>query len=232
MKNHSQVVEEQIQYYRDRASEYDEWFLRQGRYDRGDAHAKQWFAEVTAVQSALAHFAPTGKVLELASGTGWWTEQLNQYADAITAVDSAQETIAINKAKLNSPKISYQQANIFEWQPAEKFDVVFFSFWLSHVPPERFESFWQMVATALGENGRVFIVDSLYTPDSTAKNQFLKTEADTTVTRHLNNGNTYEIVKLFYTPELLRQRLEPLGWRCQFDATKNFFIFGGCQRIS
>lgn len=32
------ILQEQIQYYRDRASEYDEWFFRQGRYDRGEAH--------------------------------------------------------------------------------------------------------------------------------------------------------------------------------------------------
>ena len=100
MKDHSQVVEEQIQYYRERASEYDEWFLRQGRYDRGDDHAKQWFTEVAEVQSELAKFNPAGNVLELASGTGWWTEQLVQFADRVTAVDSAPETIAINKEKL------------------------------------------------------------------------------------------------------------------------------------
>ena len=29
------ILQEQIDYYRARAAEYDEWFNRQGRYDRG-----------------------------------------------------------------------------------------------------------------------------------------------------------------------------------------------------
>lgn len=39
---------EQIAYYGARASEYDEWFLRQGRYDRGDENRRLWFEMVRA----------------------------------------------------------------------------------------------------------------------------------------------------------------------------------------
>ena len=63
------LIEQQIEYYRARASEYDEWFLRQGRYDRGEAHKKQWFAEVAQLREALAEFEPRGDLLELACGT-------------------------------------------------------------------------------------------------------------------------------------------------------------------
>ena len=47
------ILAEQIAYYRARASEYDEWFLRRGRYDRGDEHRRVWFNEVSTVRSAL-----------------------------------------------------------------------------------------------------------------------------------------------------------------------------------
>ena len=39
-----EVLASQRAYYRARASEYDAWFLRQGRYDRGEAHRAQWFS--------------------------------------------------------------------------------------------------------------------------------------------------------------------------------------------
>lgn len=42
----SDILHEQVQYYRERASEYDEWFFRQGRYDRGEAHRQQWFSRI------------------------------------------------------------------------------------------------------------------------------------------------------------------------------------------
>ena len=47
------LLRQQIEYYRERASEYDEWFLRQGRYDRGPERNAQWFAEIGEVSCAL-----------------------------------------------------------------------------------------------------------------------------------------------------------------------------------
>jgi hypothetical protein len=40
--------------------------------------------------------------------------------------------------------------------------VVFFGFWLSHVPSAQFEAFWRLVDRALVEHGRVFFVDDGY----------------------------------------------------------------------
>ena len=75
-----ELIAQQISYYQARAGEYDEWFLRQGRYDRGPEINRQWFTEVEEVRRALDAFAPGGDVLELAGGTGLWTEQLLRQA--------------------------------------------------------------------------------------------------------------------------------------------------------
>jgi 2-polyprenyl-3-methyl-5-hydroxy-6-metoxy-1,4-benzoquinol methylase len=72
-----------------RATEYDQWWLREGRYDRGAALNGQWFAEAAEVRTALAAFRPTGQILELACGTGIWTEQLARYASELIAVDAS-----------------------------------------------------------------------------------------------------------------------------------------------
>jgi demethylmenaquinone methyltransferase/2-methoxy-6-polyprenyl-1,4-benzoquinol methylase len=76
MASSDRLIEEQIAYYQARAGEYDEWFLRQGRYDHGPEMNARWFAEVEQVARALEAFAPAGDVLELASGTGLWTQRL------------------------------------------------------------------------------------------------------------------------------------------------------------
>jgi demethylmenaquinone methyltransferase/2-methoxy-6-polyprenyl-1,4-benzoquinol methylase len=227
---HEHLLSEMIDYYKARASEYDQWFMRQGRYDHGEEHAQRWWAEVAEVQAALAAFEPRGQVLELASGTGWWTEQLVRYADRITAVDTSAETIGLNKQRVDSPKVEYVQENIFEWRPAQVYDVVFFSFWLSHVPPERFDAFWALVAEATGPDGRVFFVDSRYNPGATAAGNFLKTPDDTTVTRKLNDGRSFEIVKIFYEPKALAARLNKLGWQANVRWTDGFFLYGTAEK--
>ncbi|MFC6870182.1 hypothetical protein [Haloechinothrix salitolerans] len=51
---------------------------------------------------------------------------------------------------------------IVRWQPDRRYDVVFFEFWLSHVPAERFASFWSLVADCLVSDERVLFVDDAY----------------------------------------------------------------------
>lgn len=230
MCEHNSLVEQQKAYYRARAAEYDEWFLRIGRYDRGADHKQQWFAEVKEAQQIVADLAPYGHLLELAGGTGLWTERFVDSAETITVVDSSAEMIAINRARTNSDKAHFIQADIFTWQPDRQYDFVFFGFWLSHVPPERFDDFWALVARCLAPGGRVAFVDSLNDPNSTARDQFLRSADATVVTRRLNNGQEYEIVKVFYVPDQLQSRLAVLGWSATVDHTEQFFLIGNVTR--
>src|SRR5689334_12503226 len=231
-----ELLREQIAYYRARAGEYDEWVLRTGRYDRGAEQNRRWFAEVAEVAAALDVFRPAGRVLELAAGTGLWTERLARYADHIKALDASAETLAINRARLNrsgarsdaapGPAVVYEQADIFAWRPRERYDVVFFSFWLSHVPRERFAAFWRTVRSALADGGRVFFIDSLYSDLSTARDHQLAGSRATSLRRRLNDGREYAIVKVFYRPDELSAKLEALGWRAEVRATPSFFLYG------
>lgn len=220
------LLRQQIDYYRERAGEYDEWFLRQGRYDHGPERNAQWFAEVSEVAAALDAFAPRGDMLELACGTGLWTQYLTRYAESVTALDSSPEALALNHARVADPKVSYIEADLFTWQPDRQYDVVFFSFWLSRVPPESFAAFWDMVRRALAPDGRVFFVDSLYAESSTARDHQLPDQRETVLTRRLNDGREYEIVKVFYRPEQLHASLSELGWAAECHATANYFLYG------
>lgn len=224
--NHDPLVTQQIAYYQARAQEYDEWFLRKGRYDRGPQLNEQWFREVAHVRKALQRFHPSGHMLELACGTGLWTEQLLRYADRITAVDAVEEVLTLNQNRLQSSRVAYLQADIFNWKPAERYDTIFFGFWLSHVPPERFEDFWQLVRSALAENGRVFFVDSAYEATSTAVDHRLKGREATIAERRLNDGRTFQIVKVFYQPEQLSRKLQRLGWHFEVEQTEHYFVYG------
>ncbi|MGH7050495.1 MAG: class I SAM-dependent methyltransferase [Acetobacteraceae bacterium] len=228
-----QLLAEQREYYRARAGEYDEWWRRQGRYDHGMDARRRWQDEVTAVERALDAFAPSGDVLELASGTGWWTERLAGHAATLACVDASREVIAINRARLaeaGHAPARYLEADLFRWRPDRKYDVVFFSFWLSHVPPERFEEFWAIVAEALRPHGRAFLIDSCRDTTSGARDHHQPVEAGLQE-RRLNDGRTFRIVKLFYEPDLLAARLRQLGWRAEMHRTENYFIYGSAERL-
>lgn len=225
------LIEQQKEYYRARAGEYDEWFLRQGRYDRGPEHRAQWFAEVEEVRAALERFNPAGRVLELACGTGWWTEQLVRWADEVTAVDASPEVLELNRIRVSDPKVRRVQADLFQWLPERgAYDAVFFSFWLSHVPPELFKPFWTMVRIALKPGGRAFFVDSLRTVESTAKDHVLP-DQDVVLERKLNDGRRFNIYKVFYNPAGLEARLTTVNWYGDVHGTENFFLYGSAKPV-
>ena len=109
-------------------------------------------------------FDPAGEVLELAGGTGWWTQRLAERADSLTVVDASPETLEINRARVNRPDVDYIVADLFDWHPTRRYDVVFFSFWISHVPRPRFASFCELVSSCLLPSGRVFLIDNRLDP--------------------------------------------------------------------
>lgn len=224
------LLQQQADYYRARAPEYDDWFFRRGRYDRGPTANADWHAEVALLRGALERFRPEGDVLELACGTGLWTQQLAVTARSVTAVDAAPEMLAFNRDRVRSEAVRYVQADLFAWRPDRRFDAVCFGFWLSHVPAQRFESFWETVAASLRPGGRVFFVDSKYEPASTARDHRLGDPAEGTVQRKLDDGREFRIVKVFYTPVELLDRLRASGWTADIRETPNYFLYGEGRR--
>ena len=225
MTDHA-VLTEQLDYYRARAVEYDKWWLREGRFDRGAEANARWFAEATELERVLERFDPRGDVLELACGTGLWTRHLVKTAGSVTAVDAAPEVLAINRARVNDERVRYVEADLFAWAPEDRYDACVFAFWLSHVPEDRFAAFWATVARALKPGGRVLFIDSARTERSTAADHVLPSGGEDTMTRRLDDGREFQIVKRFYDPQALEQRLAALGWSASVDATPEFFIYG------
>lgn len=223
------ILAEQLAYYDARAAEYDQWWLRQGRYNRGAEESKCWFQEAAEIEHALEQFAPRGDVLELAGGTGIWTQKLARTASTLAVVDGSSEMLAINAAHVTGSHIERVQADLFDWQPERQFDVVFFGFWLSHVPAELFENFWRLVASCLKPGGRYFFVDSRRTPTSTAVDHVLPANDEAVMTRRLEDGREFQIYKLFYDAQKLVERLRDLGWHSKIQETERFFIHGQGQ---
>jgi SAM-dependent methyltransferase len=209
-----QLLGEQVAYYRALATEY------------GD-HALQ-LPGGGEVSEALRAFRPSGSVLELACGPGVWTGQLLRYATDVTAVDASPEMLAAAATRVGDQQVRFVQADLFAWAPDRRYDVVFFGFWLSHVPPERFEPFWSLVADCLKPDGRVFFVDDAYrTPD-----ELVEGTSSTTIRRRLNDGTTYRIVKIPHRPADLEERLKRIGWQIKVTSTSGPFFWGTGSQVA
>ena len=149
-------------------------------------------------------------------------------AASVIAVDASREAIERNQRRVGSTKVHYVCADLFDWEPGETFDFVFFGFWLSHVPPERFDWFWSQVREALEPDGRAFFVDNARNPEIAAANHQLP-DVGFVMERKLNDGQQFRVVKVFYESAALQERLMGLGWRGFVRTSGQFFIYGSVR---
>jgi demethylmenaquinone methyltransferase/2-methoxy-6-polyprenyl-1,4-benzoquinol methylase len=239
------LLGEQAAYYRARAAEYDDWWYRRREFDFGAEFAEAWWRDVDELRAAFDAFAPNGDVLELAAGTGIWTGELLRFADRVTAVDASAETLAVNEAKHGTDRVDRVCADLFSFTPPRRFDVVFFSFWISHVPPERWPAFWSLVADALAPGGRVFFLDSVRPEHAIANGpQGWRNRASADASaeavdgravggvtqRTLRNGSRFRVVKRYWTPAVLEAELESFGWQASVSETAWAFVYGAASR--
>lgn len=166
---------------------------------------------------------PYGTVLELACGTGWWTQLLAPDAESVTAVDAAPEMLELARQRVENANVRYVRSNVFEFEPEPRYDLVFFGFWLSHVPHDRFTAFWQIVRNAVSPTGHVFFIDELE-DDATPERRVSRDEVVRTV-----QGREFRAVKVFYRPQELEARLRALGWQATVETAGRHFYWGRCR---
>ncbi len=107
------LLHEMAAYYRARAPEYDAWFARREERIDGPTENEPWFTEASPVFAALDGLNMGGHVLELAAGSGIWTERLLRTAANVTAVDVAPEMLALNRARNGDERVRYILADLF-----------------------------------------------------------------------------------------------------------------------
>jgi demethylmenaquinone methyltransferase/2-methoxy-6-polyprenyl-1,4-benzoquinol methylase len=204
------LLDEQIAYYRARAAEYDATFPSDDRFA----------PSAGIIRDALRVSAPGGRVLEIAAGTGQWTGLLAQLADELIATDASPEMLEINRAKHPDCDVRYAVANAFTLSATHDFDMVFFGFFLSHVPPSEFDAFWGVVEGLLVPGGRVFFVDE--GRHFEWREDWIN-EAAGIVRRPLTDGTVHRAVKVLWRPEDLEARLTELGWDASVHSEGPFY---------
>ncbi|MEP6639617.1 MAG: class I SAM-dependent methyltransferase, partial [Chloroflexota bacterium] len=217
-----------LDYYEARAPEYDDWYLRRGRYERGPVHDAAWNAELDVAGRWLDELPIHGEIVELAAGTGWWSPllaskgELSLYDGASGPLDRARERLVAHRLRAH---LHVRDA----WaEPDHAVDAVFTGFWLSHVPRARLDSFLGIVRRWLKPGGNFAFIDSLPDPQSSAADH--PAPADGASVRRLDDGREFTIVKVYYTPAELEAALLRAGFADpRVTTTGRFFLTGAAR---
>ena len=205
-----------IRYYARRAGEYETIYHR-------DDETRQ--REQRALEHAMNATLWGRSVLEVACGTGYWTERLAAHTTRMVAVDASLETLELARAKsLPVSKVAFRVGDAFRLeasvQPGERFGGGLANFWLSHVPKTQVQAFLQGFHARLEVGARVFMADNVFYGAATSGRPIARAdddglartaETDGFVERHLQDGSRYEILKNYLDRADLERIFAPVA---------------------
>jgi demethylmenaquinone methyltransferase/2-methoxy-6-polyprenyl-1,4-benzoquinol methylase len=222
------VGAEMVAYYEARAGEYDDWYLRRGRYAHGPIHDAAWNAELDGAGRWLDALPIHGEIVELAAGTGWWSPLLASkgelwlYDAAETPLERARERLLAHGLRAH---IHLRDA----WaEPDRAVDAVVLGFWLSHVDRDRTAAFLELARRWLKPGGTLAIIDSLADPQSGADDH--PPVIEDRAIRRVANGREFTIVKVHRDPAELGAALRAAGFgEVRVETSGRFFVLADAR---
>lgn len=203
------ALEEMERYYRDRVPFHDEYMSWRG----SEAMEELLGPVIALVEDDIAR----RDVLEVACGTGNWTQALSRRARTVVATDLMEGYLEAAAAKAYPRgNVRLRRADAYSLEGVGgPFDTAFAADWWSHMPRSMVEPFLGALRRNLRPGGRVVVVDMLRTPSFDLAFHRFDSEGNEVQLRTLPSGGAYEVVKNFPSEEALRDRLE--GWARDVD---------------
>jgi SAM-dependent methyltransferase len=201
-------------YYRDRAAEYDAVYAKPERQE-----------DLAAVRGLVTRLA-SGRVLEIAAGTGYWTQVLSASATTITAADITPETLDVARTRQYGPAhVTFQVGDAYALEAVPgRFDMAFIGFFWSHILRADLPRFLDGLHARLGPGAAVTVLDNCYVPGSSTPISRTTPEGDTFQRRTLSDGRGYEIVKNFPERSQFTADVAAIGADVEWTRLRYFWL--------
>ena len=202
-------------YYASRAGEYDSVYLKPERQ-----------ADLRAIERWLPAFFADARVLEIACGTGYWTQFIAPVAANVVAIDAARETLEIARDRVRATNVQFRVGDAYELSSdVATFDAAFGGFWFSHIPKARRQEFLAGLNAALRPGAKVMLIDNRYVEGSSSPLTGHDLGGNTYQTRRLSDGSTHQILKNFPDEAEMREAVVGLGDRATFKTWQFYWAF-------
>ena len=202
-------------YYASRAGEYDNIYLKPERQ-----------ADLRDIEQWLPPIFADARVLEIACGTGYWTQFMAPVAANIVALYTAPETLEIARSRVRAEKVQFLVGSAYElaWH-VPTFDAAFAGFWFSHIRKARRREFLVGLNAALRPGAKVVLIDNRYVEGSSSPVTEQDLDGDTDQTRRLADGSTHRVLKNFPGEDELRETVVGLAERATFKSWQYYWAF-------
>lgn len=202
-------------YYDKRAGEYEQVYARPERQ-----------AELAWLRERIPRLFHGRTVLEVACGTGYWTQYLAQEAKRVYAFDINESVLDIAREKpIPAGKAAFFQAD------AVKLDSVpdgcnagFAGFWWSHVKKSDLAIFVKNLALRLEPGSVVGILDNSFAHGSSTPISRTDGDGNTYQMRTLANGERFEVLKNFPSSLDLAEAVRPVAREATLESLTYYWL--------
>jgi demethylmenaquinone methyltransferase/2-methoxy-6-polyprenyl-1,4-benzoquinol methylase len=201
-------------YYARRAAEYERIYARPERQ-----------ADLAALRGRVEKMLAGRKVLELACGTGYWTDVIAPQAAQLTALDLNEEVLEIARSKKNAAQAEFVRGSVYDIPDfGRRHDALFAGFWWSHVPLGKLDLFLKSILSSVAPGALIAFLDNRYVPGSSTPVSRHDTEGNAYQLRKLEDGSSHEVLKNFPTESELIQRASHYGWGAHVDLFEHYWL--------
>ncbi len=202
-------------YYARRAEEYELIFQKPERQN-----------DLRALRTFVVEAFAGRHVLEIACGTGYWTQVLARSAASVTAIDVNDEVLEIARAKPRvRENVEFRREDAYALPPfPQPFSGGLAGFWWSHVSKARLRPFLTSLHRAFAPGATMVFIDNAYVQGSSTPVSRRDVDGNTYQRRTLSDGSTHEVLKNFTTETELRHALDGLATNVKVGFLPYFWV--------
>jgi demethylmenaquinone methyltransferase/2-methoxy-6-polyprenyl-1,4-benzoquinol methylase len=202
-------------YYSKRAAEYEKI------YDKPERQR-----ELEWLRRRIPELLAGRTVLEVACGTGYWTQFIARKARKVHACDINESVLEIAADKpIARDRVHFFKADAvsLEGVPAGC-DAAFAGFWWSHVKKSGIDQFVANLARRLAPGSRVVVLDNQFAEGSSTPISRRDAEGNSYQMRHLANGEQYEVLKNFPSSAELAEAVRPVAREAHLESLTYYWL--------
>jgi len=202
-------------YYAKRAREYERIYDKAERQD-----------ELAWLRERLPALFEGRRVLEIACGTGYWTQFIARKAVHVNACDINEAVLEIAREKpIPKGRVTFARADAFSpGGLCEGCDAAFAGFWWSHVRKSDLARWLAAMAKALPPGALVGMLDNRFVRGSSTPISRRDAEGNTYQVRTLLSGETHEVLKNFPGAAELAQAVRPIAAEAHLEETQYYWL--------
>jgi demethylmenaquinone methyltransferase/2-methoxy-6-polyprenyl-1,4-benzoquinol methylase len=202
-------------YYSRRAAEYERIYEKPERQ-----------AELDWLRKRVPEVFRRRDVLEIACGTGYWTQFIARQAKHVRACDINEAVLEIAREKPIAPgRAEFFRADALTLEGVpEGCDAAFAGFWWSHVKKAGLKSFISRLDAKLERGSVIAILDNTFVEGSSTPISRRDAEGNSYQVRKLASGEDYEVVKNFPTEEELKLTIADVAVEAHLESLRYYWL--------